>query len=143
MNGGGWRPIAQSVVLSREVLSFTAAVEAGRRALAEGRDASEGSSRGKREEHRRIAEQLELVAMGGGAGMLGSEGSTLPEVLQNRERLPSNVNITYKDGPVLAQRPEHLTPEQLEQWEYMEDLLSLSKVHYYKEFMEELRQTNK
>ena len=61
--------------------------------------------------------------------------------------MPSKVNITYKDGPISKDMSqfslEDLTPEQLEQLAYMEDVLSLSKVHYYKEFMEELRQTNK
>lgn len=79
--------------------------------------------------------------------MQGSQQSTLHEVLPNKDTMPSKVNITYKDGPLSRDgsqlNREHLTPEQLAQLEYMEDLMSLSKVHYYKEFMEELRQTNK
>ena len=57
--------------------------------------------------------------------------------------MPSKVNITYKDGPTSTHvgqaSLEDLTQEQLEQLEYMEGILGLSKVHYYKEFMEELR----
>ena len=82
LTGGGWRPLAQSVVRSKEVMSFVEAVKSGRRSCQTNGNSKSGQSGDKEGvsiwsvdgQHHRIVEQLEFIAMGGGAALLGNEG---------------------------------------------------------------------
>ena len=93
VTGGGWRPLAPSVVVSREALHFAKTIQTKRAqpalpASSQG-SSSEGSgddlsSSWKRASVRRIADQLELLALGGGPVLLGPEAKAALQALQQQ-----------------------------------------------------------
>jgi len=127
VTGGGWRPLAPSVVVSREALHFAKTIQAKRApktasaTAASAPAASEDSnydlsSSWSQASVRRIADQLELLALGGGPVLLGPEAKAALQALQQQPPQTKSSSSSSQGGKSKSFTTEgEATPEVAQQ----------------------------